>query len=50
MIRTGTYRYVAWSLVERFMAHGWIPGNVAAGDYSVIMWACECNPNGDAPQ
>jgi hypothetical protein len=44
MIRTGPYRYVSWSRIEQYMAAGWIPGVVASDDYSVIMWACDCNP------
>ncbi len=49
MIRTGTYRYVGFSQVERYIDAGWIPGVVAADDYSVIMWACDCNPEGREP-
>lgn len=48
-MRTGTYRYVVWSLVEQFIDAGWIPGNLAS-DYSVIMWACECNQAGRGPK
>jgi len=47
MIRTGTFRYITWSQVERYMAAGWIPG-VAVSEYSAIMWACACNPKGKA--
>lgn len=49
MIRTGTYRYVVWSQVERYLDAGWIPG-VLASDYSAIMWACHCNPEGERPK
>jgi hypothetical protein len=48
VIRTGTYRYVVWSQVERYIATGWIPG-VLVSDYSAIMWACECNQEGREP-
>lgn len=49
MIRTGTFRYIPWMLVERYMAAGWIPG-VVVSEYSAILWACECNPEGRAPR
>jgi hypothetical protein len=48
MIRTGTFRYVVWSQIDRYVTAGWIPG-VAASDYSVIMWACDCNQDGREP-
>jgi hypothetical protein len=49
MIRTGTYRYVVWSRIEEYMGAGWIPGVVAHDDFSVIMWACDCNQEGRKP-
>lgn len=48
MIRTGTYRYVVWQLVETYANAGWILG-VPASEYSAIMWACSCNQEGRGP-
>ncbi len=48
MIRTGTFRYVVWSQVDRYIAAGWIPGEIVS-EYSALMWACECNQAGVAP-
>lgn len=45
---SGTYRYVVWRQVEPLIALGWIPCCVL-GDYSILMRACECNPNGWTP-
>lgn len=41
MIRTGTFRYVAFDRVEEFHRLGWM---VVAplGFWSVLMWACSC--------
>ena len=48
MTRTGCFRYVVWDDVERYLAAGWIQG-IPVSDYSTIMWACECNPEGVRP-
>lgn len=47
-LRTGTYRYIVWAEVERYLAVGWLLGPPVS-DYSTVMWACECNPEGVAP-
>jgi hypothetical protein len=46
------YRYVPWGRVDDFLAMGWIlpPVECAlASEWSVFMFACECNPHGKAP-
>lgn len=47
-MRTGTFRYVIFEQVDRFVAAGWIVGNVASA-HSVLMWACACNQEGRKP-
>lgn len=48
MIRTGTFRYVNWALIDRYLAAGWIPG-IPASEHSAVMWACACNDAGREP-
>jgi hypothetical protein len=49
----GVFRYVRHRHVERFLAAGWWVVDDFAdchhGRFSVLMKACECNPEGAAP-
>jgi hypothetical protein len=47
------FRYVPWRKVDRYLAAGWIASDALThthhGRHAVLMRACVCNPNGDAP-
>lgn len=48
MIRTGLFRYVRWGDLDRYHREGWmVVGDLGPvhGEWSVLMWHCECVDN-----
>lgn len=45
MIRTGTFRYVAYDQLDEFHRRGWMAVadlGLTHGQWSVLCWRCDC--------